>query len=378
VEAPWLEPTKVVRSPVRATFEAKSLLPTIESSLLHKLARSAAVRRLTDISFLGAIDYSPWARTVRAYISSRFDHSVGVALLAHEASSVLQVSDRDRDVALAAALLHDVGHGPLSHSLEAMFEREFGLNHHSATAKLLTGDGPAAREIRSILVEHEVDVDDVGGLMAGNLPSHPLSQLFSGPINVDTIEGILRSANYRGELKRLPHPRSVLSAALTLIEGGDSPGNSLEVLDGFWQLKGLIYSQLVRGPIGILSDYKCQLFFEAYRTSFCPGDFDLSDRALRMKFPDLFASLAADDIATPIHEGTQPVGRRIPFVKRSFVVNRNAEIGDEAGECLRHRYVQDKRQEFLVLPIANGCWREGQEQWSSLGRSISGASTVIA
>lgn len=125
----------------RAAFGAKSLLEGLQSELIAQLAQTEVVARLRKVSFLGAIDHSSWARPAQAYLTSRFDHSIGVALLAKSAARRLKLSRRQRDTALAAALLHDVGHGPLSHSLESAFARAFGIDHHKATEDLILGPG---------------------------------------------------------------------------------------------------------------------------------------------------------------------------------------------------------------------------------------------
>jgi uncharacterized protein len=96
----------VYRDPVwRVTVE----LTELEQALL----RTWWVRRLRFVAHAGAAA----ASTTQSY--SRLEHSLGLlALTAH-------VAPDDR-VARATALLHDVGHLPLSHT----FEGVAGLDHH--------------------------------------------------------------------------------------------------------------------------------------------------------------------------------------------------------------------------------------------------------
>ena len=346
-------------------------MQALRSDFVSQLAKTETVSRLAEVSFLGAIDYSPWARRVGGYLTSRFDHSLGVALLANDAAKALEVNEAERKVAVAAGLLHDIGHGPLSHSLESAFERRFGLNHHSATTTLLIGSSARARELRSVLARHDVDVDEVLALMVGEHPTHPMSELFSGPINLDTIEGILRSVNYRGNTRKMPKLSGVLAAATSIV-AGDRSATAIGRLDEFWLVKGLIYSQLVRGPIGLLSDFKCQHYFDTHSDRFHPTQFAWSDSALKEEFPELFAWLAVDDVAA-----WKPNVRSqsIHFVRRSFTVNASMSNAQETTEFLRARYRQHKTQAEMSLPLADLAVEEELGTWQSqkLTRDVSTA-----
>ena len=83
---------------------------------------------------------------------SRFAHSMGAAhvagLMVESAAqnSGLQVSVAEREETVLAALLHDVGHGPFSHSLEEIIGS--GFAHERMTVRILTAP---ESEIRRLL-----------------------------------------------------------------------------------------------------------------------------------------------------------------------------------------------------------------------------------
>ncbi|MES1171867.1 MAG: HD domain-containing protein [Bacteroidota bacterium] len=87
---------------------------------------------------------------------SRFAHSMGAAhvagLMVESAArnSGLEISAATREETVLAALLHDVGHGPFSHSLEEIIGPAFA--HERMTVRILTAP---ESEIHALLVAHD-------------------------------------------------------------------------------------------------------------------------------------------------------------------------------------------------------------------------------
>lgn len=90
---------------------------------------------------------------------SRFVHSMGAAHVAGRMvdaaaeNSGLTVSARDREDTVLAALLHDVGHGPFSHSLEEIIGPSFA--HERMSVRILGEEGS---EIHALLAAHDPDL----------------------------------------------------------------------------------------------------------------------------------------------------------------------------------------------------------------------------
>lgn len=85
---------------------------------------------------------------------SRFAHSLGVAWMASqmldaiERNSGVNLTEDERDDTILAALLHDVGHGPFSHTLEEILE-ELGtqFDHEKMTKRILMEDSAGVHSI---------------------------------------------------------------------------------------------------------------------------------------------------------------------------------------------------------------------------------------
>lgn len=140
----------------------------------QRLIMHPALRRLHRIAHYGAS-----ARIVPV-LHSRFMHTVGVLTL------VFHFRAEDYPLRLAA-LLHDVGHLPFSHSAE----RALGLDHHLLTRQVLAEAG-----LNQILSDHGFEPDVILGLMEGRTPN----PLVTGPagMSLDHLDSWLRDTESLG------------------------------------------------------------------------------------------------------------------------------------------------------------------------------------
>lgn len=345
-----------LRTPRAMRFAGGHLARVMNSDLVGALLGTSPLVRLKGIAFLGAIDYV-LPRPPANYLATRLDHSIGVAYLAQVASSLLHCSIKEENLLLAAALLHDLGHGPLSHSLEPQFHARFGLNHHLRTHQLITGNDSGARKIRNVLDFFSIDVEEVIALLEGT-STHRLAYLFSSPFNLDTIEGICRSSAYVRNLRISPSRGHVVKALVSLADGTDD-AETLRCLDDFWQLKGLVYTQLVRGPIGVAADLTSQTFFDRHINSFSVTDFDLTDRQLFGRFPHLHDALKAQTEQST--HSTQTAHSLVPYIRRVFWIDGSVKFERSSfPQYLTQRYKQTKVPDALLVPTTI---HGGDKEW---------------
>jgi len=181
-----------LRDPVHGFIRADPL----ESALIN----SRPVQRLRFIHQLGfAFLVFPGAE------HSRFSHVLGAMHLAGRVYDALCAKSegllppgarsRERRLARAAALLHDVGHAPFSHSAEELFEEE--IDHEEMTRRLL--DLP---EIGEVFADHGEGLEpaDVVRLLAGggDPTERLLARIISGELDVDKMDYLLRDSLYCG------------------------------------------------------------------------------------------------------------------------------------------------------------------------------------
>ena len=224
--------------------------------VLLELISTNAFQRLKGIRFLGAIDYCRIPRPngkLGATRFSRYEHSLGVMQLAVQYCSTREVSPSQRRLICTAALLHDIGHPPLSHSIEPLFKEAIELDHHKASEEIICGRVFLGEEVLFILKHHGVDIEMLLALISGKLKD--FDGFFDGPINFDTIEGILRCHNYQRSTPAAGNPTAVTKAAIRRRQESDR-----DVIDEFWKLKDLVYKNLINSSEGILSDFACKLY----------------------------------------------------------------------------------------------------------------------
>ncbi|MFB6132941.1 MAG: HD domain-containing protein [Halanaeroarchaeum sp.] len=157
---------------------------------------------------------------------TRFEHSLGVYHLASRALDHLDVHGRRAETVRAAAILHDVGHGPFSHNVEDLIHRRTG-RYHDDVADILEGD-----EISHVLDAHEIDPDRVLGMIHGE---GLLGQLVAGELDVDRMDYLVRDAHHTGvpygtiDHQRLVRALRFVDGDLVLDEGNVQSAESLLV-----------------------------------------------------------------------------------------------------------------------------------------------------
>ncbi|OPX78405.1 MAG: deoxyguanosinetriphosphate triphosphohydrolase-like protein [Methanosaeta sp. PtaB.Bin039] len=157
---------------------------------------------------------------------SRFEHSLGTYHLAVGLADRLELAEDERLLVGAAALLHDIGHGPFSHASEVALSSYLRQAHETVFSLLQEG------EIRDRLHEHGFFPGQVQELIHGQ---GRLGPIISGEIDADRMDYLIRDAHYTGvgygvfDHLRLMERMSVYSGRLMVDRGGLAAAESLLV-----------------------------------------------------------------------------------------------------------------------------------------------------
>lgn len=239
-----------VHGTIRVEPVVNDLLETLEIQRLNSIRQLG----LTYLVFPGANH-------------SRIEHCLGVSWVANEMAKALGLPEDERKLVQVSGLLHDVGHGPYSHTLEHVLSRELAVDHMHLTQRLITGDDdnvsledrkafPDVPRIHEVLAKHGVDPKAVAALIRGpaergNLFGTPgaverryLGQIIHSPMDADQLDYLLRDSHYtavsqgRVDLSRLLLTLRLHHGSLALDRKG------LPALEGMLVARGLMYSSV--------------------------------------------------------------------------------------------------------------------------------------
>lgn len=265
----------------------KLQLELYHNRLLRDIINSFAFDRLSGISFLGAIDhlYHLQWKFNRYGSGSRARHSTDISMMACYVAKKRGYSQDLINHIMAAALLHDIGHAPLSHSVEPIFKDKLGLGHHELGISIMMGEYAIGEDLHHILANN-LNIPFLIQLISGQATEEDGGDLFSSPMNLDTIEGICRI----NECHKLDNyiTNKLLIADSVFLKADNS---RFDILDKFWVLKDRAYKEVINGPSGLIADKISQDYFIEKIPSLNISDLLENENHWKVKYPDLFSEL---------------------------------------------------------------------------------------
>lgn len=182
----FLENEVVFKDPIHDSIH-------IRHQVILDLIDSKEFQRLRRIKQLGTTQY-----TFHGAEHSRFQHSLGV----YELSRIIcdhfvrnypkDWDDSERLLTLSAALLHDIGHGPFSHT----FEKIFDTDHEQFTIDIILDENTEVNQIlKTVSPSFPTKVASV---IKGDYPNPQVVQLISSQIDADRMDYLQRDAYFTG------------------------------------------------------------------------------------------------------------------------------------------------------------------------------------
>ncbi len=170
---------KIVNDPVHGFIN-------IQHPIVFDLIEHPYFQRLRNIKQLG-LTYLVYPGANH----NRFQHALGALHLMNEAISALRskghvISDEEAEAANIAILLHDIGHGPFSHSLE--YSIAMGISHEAISRCFMQW---LNKEMNGGL-SMAIDVFD------DNYPKRFLHQLVSSQLDMDRLDYLRRDSFFSG------------------------------------------------------------------------------------------------------------------------------------------------------------------------------------
>lgn len=186
----------ILRDPVHGLIAFEGMAERVVRSLLD----TREVQRLRRVRQLGLASLAfPGAE------HTRFSHAIGAAHVMQslqdrigacsgELPSDQRLDEEARAEGLAAALLHDLGHGPFSHLFEEVLPH---AKHHEQWTQEIILD-PSTDVHRTMESISSGMSERVAGLLCGNYRLPYLSESVSGTLDVDRADYLLRDSHMTG------------------------------------------------------------------------------------------------------------------------------------------------------------------------------------
>lgn len=153
------------------------------SEPFKSLIETEQFQRLRNIKQLG--------QTNIVYASAnhtRFEHSIGAYYLAQKVAENINLEFKNEFI--AAALLHDIGHYPFSHSIEKAVRAINNKGHEDQGVDIIRNTN-----IADIIKNAGMDIDLICNYIEGR---GRYASLISGPIDVDRMDYLRRDSYYTG------------------------------------------------------------------------------------------------------------------------------------------------------------------------------------
>ncbi len=183
--------TQRVRDPVHGLIVFRGDEPL--DQLAWRLLDTQEFQRLRRIKQLGVSEFVFPNAT-----HTRFAHSVGVF---HTARTLVEIIRREvaeyeplrAEVAVIAALLHDIGHGPFSHTFENVQKsRDVKKRHEQWTADMIRNPEGGIRPLLDAYREDGSFTEEVAGLLEAEDPADIYHAVVSSSFDADRLDYLRR------------------------------------------------------------------------------------------------------------------------------------------------------------------------------------------
>ena len=174
----------------------------IPDGVLFTILQHPYIQRLNRIRQLGLSFF-----VYPGAMHSRFLHSLGAMHLMHEAITSLRekgvdITDNEATAAMAAILLHDVGHGPFSHVFEEAGMLPVGMSHEDISLMMMYEIRDWFSSSLIALPKERAEASFIMNLairiFKDEYEKHFLHQLISSQLDVDRLDYLCRDSFFCG------------------------------------------------------------------------------------------------------------------------------------------------------------------------------------
>ncbi|MFK8182353.1 MAG: HD domain-containing protein [Phormidesmis sp.] len=351
------EKTRTYHDPLHGAITLSSADPV--EFLLTELIETGAFQRLRRIRQLG-----PASLTFHGAEMSRFTHSLGVMAVARRAfdrlASMHNEIRQHRATVLCAALLHDIGHGPFSHTAEELFN-----SNHEQWTMAIVKDSP---EVRPLLDSFSPDLwVSIQQVYTHTHPVPCVWQLVSSQLDCDRIDYLMRDSYFTGasygqlDLDRIllaldidPHSQQLVVER-----------KGLAAIEHYLVVRSFMYGQIYNHPKNLSATWVLEQAFQRARELLKRDELEV-DNTVR---DWLMGSISESPLAIPLSQYLE--GDDVTFVYhiQRWRRHQDATLADFCDRFLNRRllkvlevtYATPEEQENLLNNVQQQLAAEGVE-----------------
>lgn len=161
----------------------------VKDQLIWDLINTKEFQRLRRIRHLGGI-----SMVFHSAEHSRFTHCLGVYEITRrmiKSVEGIELSEYERILVLCSALLHDLGHGPLSHAFETISV----IDHEEMTKRIII----ESTEVNQVLKNFDPKlVDDIVKVISHEYENEIVTAIISSQIDADRLDYLVRDSYNTG------------------------------------------------------------------------------------------------------------------------------------------------------------------------------------
>lgn len=212
-------------------------------AVVTALVHTTEFNRLSRIGQLG-----PCYHVFESAVGTRFEHSIGVSYLGRYIGTILKrkypdkVTDKHIELLSVAGLLHDIGHGPYSHSYDHVATNSHEERSMLILDRMVDKYNLTFKQDDIQIIKRMIEPDD------SITCKHWLYSIISNKIDVDRIDYVLRDARYLGQIIQFDRKQ-----AYELLECAIIDDNNRLVFEGcelqkknFFESRELLYKKYYR------------------------------------------------------------------------------------------------------------------------------------
>jgi uncharacterized protein len=354
-------------------------LITIPNDLIFDLIEHPWFQRLRRIMQLGLTHY-----VYPSAMHTRFQHALGSMHLMMQAIEILRskgqvITHEEEEGVLSAILLHDIGHGPFSHTLELSIVQ--GLSHEDLSLLMI--------DQLNLTFDHRFDL--ANSIFQDNYPKRFLRQLVSSQLDMDRLDYLSRDSFFTGVAEGVINTDRIIKMLTIVNDELVVEGKGIYSIEKFIIARRLMYWQVYLHKTVVAAEYMMinilkrakflvsegiSIFMTSALTTFLSKDISVTDLLENENGLEQFAQLDDYDIIMCIKIWMEHPDKILSYLCKNLinrhlykVMIQNAPfdpgfIEEMRARVIRHFGLEERDVDYFVVlgSVTNNAYNPAQDK----------------